>query len=216
MKVRSSQDVCLLTMFRPGPASYAKRKVVEGSIMSAFTLFIVDFMIRETLSCTETKKRHLVDIQKRNLRLSWKIFCSRSYGPRFGDLHFSNRPWVDIDVKNCWNSTGSMSDSRWLGLRYTCTITAPLRTSASRSLCTSLSRALCILPFPSLSAALLRSLREPLLCWLWASLPRCPLTLVMTIVLEKYAMSTSRRLANHSLILTLRIACVAGLKSSFR
>ena len=28
----------------PGPTSYAKRKIIEGSIMSAFTLFIDDFM----------------------------------------------------------------------------------------------------------------------------------------------------------------------------
>ena len=40
-----------------GPTSYEKRKVVEGSIMSAFTLFIDDFMIREIISCTETEDR---------------------------------------------------------------------------------------------------------------------------------------------------------------
>ena len=41
----------------PGPTSYAKRKVIEGSIISAFTLFIDDFMIREIVSCTETDAR---------------------------------------------------------------------------------------------------------------------------------------------------------------
>ena len=33
-----------------GPTPYAKKKVIEGSIMSAFTLFIDDFMIREIRS----------------------------------------------------------------------------------------------------------------------------------------------------------------------
>ena len=41
----------------PGPTSYAKRKVIEGSIISVFTLFIDDFMIREIVSCTETDAR---------------------------------------------------------------------------------------------------------------------------------------------------------------
>ena len=40
---------------RLGPTSYAKRKVVEGSIMLAFILFIDDFVIREIISCTETE-----------------------------------------------------------------------------------------------------------------------------------------------------------------
>ena len=41
----------------PNPTSYAKRKVVEGSIMSAFTIFIDDSMIREIVSCTEREAR---------------------------------------------------------------------------------------------------------------------------------------------------------------
>ena len=41
----------------PGPTSYAKRKVIEGSIMSAFILFIDDFMIHKIVSCTETEAR---------------------------------------------------------------------------------------------------------------------------------------------------------------
>ena len=43
-----------------GPTSYAKRKVVEKSIMSAFTLFIDDFMICEIVSCTETEARSIL------------------------------------------------------------------------------------------------------------------------------------------------------------
>ena len=41
----------------PGLTSYAKRKVVEGTIMSAFIIFIDDFMICEIVSCTETEAR---------------------------------------------------------------------------------------------------------------------------------------------------------------
>ena len=76
-----------------------------------------------------------------------------------------------------------------------------------RSLCTSLSHSLCILPSRSLSVSLS--------CSVGASLLRCPLNLVMIVVVEKYAMSPSRRLACNSPILALRIACVAGLTSVF-
>ena len=41
----------------PCPTSYAKRKVIEGSIVSAFTLFIDDFMICGIVSCNETEAR---------------------------------------------------------------------------------------------------------------------------------------------------------------
>ena len=41
----------------PGPTYYAKRKLIKGSIMSAFTLFIDDFMICKIVSCTETEAR---------------------------------------------------------------------------------------------------------------------------------------------------------------
>ena len=49
-----SQNVLISS---PGPTSYAKRKVVKRSIMSGFTLFIDDFMIREIVSCTEIEAR---------------------------------------------------------------------------------------------------------------------------------------------------------------
>ena len=37
--------------------SYAKKKVVEGSLISAFTLFMDNFMICEIISFTETEAR---------------------------------------------------------------------------------------------------------------------------------------------------------------
>ena len=92
---------------RPGPTSYAKRKVIEGSIMSAFTLFIDDFLIREIVSCTETEARSKLknDTWSTSKKKSTPILEyfllevslpkdseSMAYGPKFGDPRFSERP----------------------------------------------------------------------------------------------------------------------------
>ena len=92
----------------PGPTSYAKRKVIEGSVMSAFTLFIDDFMIRKIASCTETEawsklKNDTWSTSKEEIYTPFlKYFLvevslpkdskSMTYGPKFGDPRFSDRP----------------------------------------------------------------------------------------------------------------------------
>ena len=90
-----------------GPTSYAKRKVIEESIMSAFILFIDDFMIREIVSCTEAEPRNklkndtcLTSKKKSTPFLEYflvevslpKDSESLTYGPNFGDPRFSDRP----------------------------------------------------------------------------------------------------------------------------
>ena len=71
----------------PGPTLYAKRKVIEGSILSVFTLFIDDFMIREIVSCTETEARSKLkndfwSTSKEESTPFLEYFFSRSYCQR--------------------------------------------------------------------------------------------------------------------------------------
>lgn len=57
----------------PGPSSHAKRNIVEGNMLSAFSLFIDDFIIKEIIKCTEAEAQNKLN------KPSWKVTKKEIY-----------------------------------------------------------------------------------------------------------------------------------------
>ena len=82
----------------PGPSSYAKRNIIEGSMLSAFKLFIDDFIIKEIIKCTEAEAQNKLNqpswrVSKEEIYCMLGIMFGRGIIAKGQPLHF------------LWNST---------------------------------------------------------------------------------------------------------------